>query len=1037
MMHLEVLHSSWISDVSETGGIEQNLQESTAHPSGNHPHQEVDKFEQLMKEANEELYPGCKKFSKLSFLLHMYRTKCMFKWSNESFNALLGLLKDALSEGEKLPPSFYETKKIVEGLGLKYEKIHACPNDCMLFRKELANKNVNKCKICGASRWKNDARKILAKVLRYFPLKPRLQRLFMSSETSKAMRWHHEERNKDGVLRHPADSEALKIFDSKYPEFAGDPRNVRLGLASDGLFGTMRTVHSTWPVILMPYNLPPWMCMKQEFFILSLVIPGPKAPGNNIEVFLQPLIEELNELWDIGVETYDASTKDIFQMRAALMWTINDFPAYGTLSGWCTYGRFACPSCDINTQSRRLRYGRKFCYMAHRRFLKSGHKYRNDAKSFDGTKESRPAPCPVSGSLVLNQVKDIKFTLGQSSEEVSGVTKNTWRKRSIFFDLPYWKSNLVRHNLDVMHIEKNVCDNLIYTLLDLGKKSKDNLEARLDLKEMKIRPSLWPQYRASGRPYLPPTFFTMSPNEKELFYEVLQNAKFPDGYASNISRCFCKRKIFGLKTHDCHFIMQELLPLALRRSVDKRVSSILIELCTFFRVLCIKELKLEELKLLEEKIPETLSTMEKLFLPGFFTVMIHLVIHLATEAKHAGPVHYRWMYPIERFLGTLKSYIRNHACPEGSIAEAYIANECMAFCSQYLEGGDSRSYCSKKCGDGIEHENSKEECLFPIVGESYGGVDVFELDEKTWLQAHRHVLFNYESEVVENYKKEHIAEIERSHRKHRLTQHQLDRAHFDIFHEWFKEQIKELEATSKILKDVKVLAQGLSYIAKRFTAFDVNNGYRFRTKQSEEFKVTQNSSVMVVSKTESYASTSDNAPKSANITYYGRLNDIVELNYYEEFKVVLFKCDWVVVTKGRGVKEDDLGFTLVNFSHLTDSGVRERHEPFIFAEQAQQVIFVQDPQDHFWFVPRLIKPRDIFNMGDENSLQFESSIQSDATDLALLENARVLEDEYNDWVRSGVDGIVIDTNAHSQASLNDGEANVEGGNDIENECDST
>nr|XP_033514657.1 uncharacterized protein LOC104106602 [Nicotiana tomentosiformis] len=116
---------------------------------------------------------------------------------------------------------------------------------------------------------------------------------------------------------------------------------------------------------------------------------------------------------------------------------------------------------------------------------------------------------------------------------------------------------------------------------------------------------------------------------------------------------------------------------------------------------------------------------------------------------------------------------------------------------------------------------------FSNYWESYGRVDVFELDEKTWLQAHRHVLFNCESEVVENYKKEHIAEIKRSLRKCRLTQHQLDRVHFDTFHEWFKEQVKKLEATSNILKDVKVLAQGPSYIAKTFHAFDVNNGYRF------------------------------------------------------------------------------------------------------------------------------------------------------------------------------------------------------------------
>lgn len=234
--------------------------------------------------------------------------------------------------------------------------------------------------------------------------------------------------------------------------------------------------------------------MKEKFFILSLLIPGPKSPGNNIDVFLQPLIEELNELWSVGAKTYDASTKDTFQMRAALMWTIDDFLAYGTLSGWSTSGRFACPCCNIRTQFKWLKYGKKYCFMGHQRFLKSGHKYRNDAKSFDGTKETRPAPCAISGSQVLDQVKDIKFTLGKSSEEVSGVMKIHGKKRSIFFYLPYWEYNLVCHNLDVMHIEKNVCDNIIYTLLGLGKKSEENIEARLDLKEMKIRPSLWPQY---------------------------------------------------------------------------------------------------------------------------------------------------------------------------------------------------------------------------------------------------------------------------------------------------------------------------------------------------------------------------------------------------------------------------------------------------------------------------------------------------------------------------------------------------------------
>ena len=93
------------------------------------------------------------------------------------------------------------------------------------------------------------------------------------------MKWHVNGRTDDGVMRHPADSGAWKMFDSKHLEFSSDPPNVRLGLAADGFnpFGIMSTGHSTWPVMLVPYNLPPWLCMKRSSMILSLVIPGPTS----------------------------------------------------------------------------------------------------------------------------------------------------------------------------------------------------------------------------------------------------------------------------------------------------------------------------------------------------------------------------------------------------------------------------------------------------------------------------------------------------------------------------------------------------------------------------------------------------------------------------------------------------------------------------------------------------------------------------------------------------------------------------------------
>ena len=71
-------------------------------------------------------------------------------------------------------------------------------------------------------------------------------------------------------------------------------------------------------------------------------------PGNDIDVYFQPLIQELQQLWYDGVETYDASTNKMFQMHAALMWTISDFPGLGNLSRWNTHTGLACPICNFD-----------------------------------------------------------------------------------------------------------------------------------------------------------------------------------------------------------------------------------------------------------------------------------------------------------------------------------------------------------------------------------------------------------------------------------------------------------------------------------------------------------------------------------------------------------------------------------------------------------------------------------------------------------------------------------------------------------------
>jgi len=216
--------------------------------------------------------------------------------------------------------------------------------------------------------------------------------------------------------------------------------------------------------------------------------------------------------------------------------------------------------------------------------------------------------------------------------------------------LPYWEHHLLRHNLDVMHIEKNVCENIVGTILNVDGKSKDNLQSRLDLVQMGIRPDLHPNPLLNGKYQLPPSIFSMSKTEKELFCMVLKDIKVPDAYASNISRCVSvkDRRLYSLKSHDYHILMQDLMPVALRCCMSKKVTSCIIELSNIMKAICGKVLDVQELQKVQDRAALTLCNMEKIFPPSFFTIMVHLIIHLPHEAILGGPVFYRWMYLIER-----------------------------------------------------------------------------------------------------------------------------------------------------------------------------------------------------------------------------------------------------------------------------------------------------------------------------------------------------------------------------------------------------
>ncbi|KAL0553549.1 hypothetical protein IC582_007447 [Cucumis melo] len=170
-----------------------------------------------------------------------------------------------------------------------------------------------------------------------------------------------------------------------------------------------------------------------------------------------------------------------------------------------------------------------------------------------------------------------------------------------------------------MHNEKNVCMNIVGTLLDLPDKSKDGMNSRLDLVEMNIRPELAPMV-TGNRTYIHAACYTLSREEKYRFCKNLAEIKVPEGYSSNTRSLVSLNdlKLNGLKSHDCHVLMQQLLPIAIRSILPKNVRYTISRICFFFNAICAKSFSVSKLDALQEDIVMTLCNLEKYFPLSFF-----------------------------------------------------------------------------------------------------------------------------------------------------------------------------------------------------------------------------------------------------------------------------------------------------------------------------------------------------------------------------------------------------------------------------------
>ncbi|KAJ0824636.1 putative Transposase-associated domain-containing protein [Helianthus annuus] len=473
------------------------------------PNQEAHAFYRMLEQANEPLWEGCKDASTLSITTRLLNWKSDCNISDSTFDKLLPIIKDNLPDDNKLPRNFYETKKMLKPLELPSQVIHVCQNHCMLFNGP--HSDLDRCIVCNEYRYKERGKKVPKLVMTYMPIGPRLQRLFYSKKTAQHMTWHAD-RSPSEKMSHPSEGRAWHHFNSVFSDFAKETRNIRLGLCTDGFSpnNASGAKYSCWPVFITVYNLPPWLALKEQYVQIPLIIPGPNNPQQNIDVFLQPLVDELKQLFTHGIETYDAHRCENFKMKAVLLWTVSDFPAYAMLSGWSTHGKLACPYCSNESGSFRLPFGGKPCWFdCHRQHLPAKHCFRKDKTNFRKNKmvsRVRDIPQPT-GEEIWQVIKEFPIVYdgkpyGTERYEKPpgfGITHN-WVKRSIFWELPYWSKLLIRHNLDVMHIEKNVFDNLFHTIMGTNtSKDKDNMKARQDMERICDRFHLNPTCDNNGK----------------------------------------------------------------------------------------------------------------------------------------------------------------------------------------------------------------------------------------------------------------------------------------------------------------------------------------------------------------------------------------------------------------------------------------------------------------------------------------------------------------------------------------------------------
>ena len=402
--------------------------------------------------------------------------------------------------------------------------------------------------------------------------------------------------------------------------------------------------------------------------------------------------------------------------------------------------------------------------------------------------------------------------------------------------------------------------------------------------------------------------YALTKEEKEIFFEVLSSTKVPSGFSSNIKGIInmAEKKFQNLKSHDCHVIMTQLLPVALRGLLPDNVRVPIVKLCAFLNAISQKVINPETLPSLQKDVVQCLVSFELVFPPTFFNIMTHVIVHLVEEIRILGPVFLHNMFPFERFMGVLKKYVHNRARPEGSIVKGYGTEEVIEFCVDFIPdlrpiGVPQSRHVGRLRGKG-----------------TLGKKATICMDGHSLTKAHYTVLHN--SSLVAPYIEEHRIML-RSKYLEKLDE-DLIQQHMNNFGGWL--QTRLINDTT-VGDELYLLAKQPSSTILTFQGYEIN-GNTFYTEAQDKKSTNQNSGVR-------FDATDSSGQKDI---FYGYIEHIWELDYGPSFKVPLFWCKWFNLKGGVQI-DPQYGMTTVDLKNLAYDT-----EPFVLASEVAQVFYVKD-----------------------------------------------------------------------------------------------